>query len=159
MACAPEAHADTVPKFGPLNPNWIDTCPAAMSEIIIGMKNGLTRPGPFSSCTECWLSKVSMPPIPDPMSTPTRSRSSVSRSSPEVLSASWLATTNSLLRDVLQVGWDRMTTEQRDVVRLAALSQLLIEQRGMPQAMVAERAHDVLTAWHTHSPAAVASAP
>jgi hypothetical protein len=43
MAWAPEAQAETVQKFGPLSPNVIDTCPAAMSEIIIGMKNGLTR--------------------------------------------------------------------------------------------------------------------
>ena len=49
IACAPEAHAETVQKFGPLSPNWIDTWPAAMSEIIIGMKNGLTRRRPFWS--------------------------------------------------------------------------------------------------------------
>jgi len=31
----------------------METCPAAMSEIIIGMKNGLTRDGPRSSSTLC----------------------------------------------------------------------------------------------------------
>ena len=53
MACAPDAHAEVVEKLGPRRPNWMDTCPGAMSRIIIGMKNGLTRPGPFSISCEC----------------------------------------------------------------------------------------------------------
>ena len=64
-----------------------------MSEIIIGMKNGLTRSGPRSLSTRCWASNVSMPPIPEPRTTPIRSRSSESTSIPELWSASRLATT------------------------------------------------------------------
>jgi hypothetical protein len=41
-----------------------------MSEIIMGMKNGLTRDGPFSRRVRCWSSKVAIPPMPDPTTTP-----------------------------------------------------------------------------------------
>ena len=35
--------------FGPFALGQIDTCPAAILAIIIGIKKGLTRRGPFSS--------------------------------------------------------------------------------------------------------------
>ena len=72
-ACAPEAQAVTVQRFGPVRPNRIATCPAEAFAISAGTMNGLTRPGPFSSRTEyCWRS-VSMPPMPVAMTTPPRS--------------------------------------------------------------------------------------
>jgi hypothetical protein len=40
IACALVAHADTIAKFGPCASKRIDTTPAAMSEMNIGMKNG-----------------------------------------------------------------------------------------------------------------------
>src|SRR2546428_299242 len=43
-----------------------------MSEIIMGMKKGLMRFGPFSRRTRCWSSNVVIPPIPDPTITPNR---------------------------------------------------------------------------------------
>ena len=73
--CAARRRRRRCVKFGPLAPNWIETWPEAMLLIIIGMKNGLTRPGPFSTRFACCSSKVSMPPMPEPMITPTRSRS------------------------------------------------------------------------------------
>ena len=45
-----DAHADTIPKLGPRKPYIMDICPAAMSAIIFGIKNGLNR-GLFSGAT------------------------------------------------------------------------------------------------------------
>jgi hypothetical protein len=38
----------------------------------IGMRCGLTRRGPFSRRTSFWLSSVSAPPMPEPMTTASR---------------------------------------------------------------------------------------
>lgn len=43
MAFVEVAQADTVAKFGPLKPYFIDIIPAAISVINFGMKNGLNR--------------------------------------------------------------------------------------------------------------------
>jgi len=67
----PVAHAVTVQEFTPFAPKAIETCPVAISGIIIGMKNGLTRRAPFSNNVEYWFSNVSIPPIPEPIQTPT----------------------------------------------------------------------------------------
>jgi hypothetical protein len=53
-----------------------------MSGMNMGTKNGLTRPGPRSIMTRVCSSNVAIPPIPLPMSTPTRSESAGARSSP-----------------------------------------------------------------------------
>ena len=78
IACAPEAHAETVPKFGP-----------SQSELDRDLSRGHVRDhhrdeeradaarAPCSSRFACWSSNVSMPPMPEPMMTPTRSRSTV----------------------------------------------------------------------------------
>ena len=42
------AQAETAAQFGPLAPVIIDTTPGAPSTIIMLMKNGLMRSGPFS---------------------------------------------------------------------------------------------------------------
>src|SRR6185312_9123752 len=42
------AQAETAAQFGPFAPVMIETIPGAPSTIIILMKNGLTRLGPFS---------------------------------------------------------------------------------------------------------------
>ena len=44
-----EAQAETVVKFGPRRFHFIEMCPAAMSAIIFGMKNGLKRGVPSPS--------------------------------------------------------------------------------------------------------------
>ncbi len=49
--------------------------PAAMSMIIMGIKKGLTRLGPCCKRMACCFSKVPMPPIPLPTTTPAFSRS------------------------------------------------------------------------------------
>ena len=51
------------------------------------MKNGLTRRGPFSSISSVCSSKVAIPPIPVPMMTQIRVRSSAARSRPECFMA------------------------------------------------------------------------
>ena len=51
MALALVAQAETVAKFGPRAPIWIDTKPAAMSVMNMVMKKGLTRSGPLSKST------------------------------------------------------------------------------------------------------------
>ncbi|EAL13276.1 hypothetical protein protein [Bacillus cereus G9241] len=56
----------------PFAPVAIDTWPAAISGIIIGTKNGLTRRGPFSVKILNCSSYVSIPPIPEPIHTPIR---------------------------------------------------------------------------------------
>ena len=49
MALAEDAQAETVAKFGPLKPYFMEIIPGAMSEIIFGMKNGLNRGVPLPS--------------------------------------------------------------------------------------------------------------
>ena len=51
--------------------------------IIIGMVKGETREGDFSSRLRCWVSSVMRPPMPLPTMQPKRSRSTLSRSTPE----------------------------------------------------------------------------
>src|SRR5690606_5470096 len=75
MALAPEAQAVTRVVLGPRNPNWMAVWPAAMLAIIMGTKNGLTRPGPRSSRTWNCSTRVSIPPMPEPSTTPTCSGS------------------------------------------------------------------------------------
>jgi hypothetical protein len=48
--------------------------PAEISGMNIGMKNGLTRFGPCSMSLRCCSSKVAMPPMPLPKTTPKRLR-------------------------------------------------------------------------------------
>ena len=48
MACAPVEQAVTTAWFGPLKPNRMLTCPLTRLISEPGMKNGLTRFGPFS---------------------------------------------------------------------------------------------------------------
>eukprot|EP00727_Mastigamoeba_balamuthi_P007732 m51a1_g358 hypothetical protein (405) ;mRNA; r:583712-585422 len=66
--------------------------------------------------------------------------------------AAWLNTANPLQRQIMQIGWDAMSAEQRDAVRLAAVTQLLMEQRGLPQQAASDRSRAVLTQWHARSP-------
>jgi hypothetical protein len=71
-----------------LNPNVIETSPDAISEIIIGMKKGLTRETPLFSMLRCWDSNVSIPPTPEPSSTPIRFGSMTESPSPACATAS-----------------------------------------------------------------------
>ena len=70
IAFAPEAHAVTVEFVGPLAPKRMLTSPVNMLMIIIGIKKGLILVAPFSIKTVCWFSSVSIPPIPEPITTP-----------------------------------------------------------------------------------------
>jgi hypothetical protein len=69
----------------------IETFPEAMLPSIIGTKNGETRFGPLPSIVSVPDSKVSMPPIPVPMRTPTRV-GSAAMSTPDCATASRAAT-------------------------------------------------------------------
>ena len=72
MACAPVVQAVATAEFGPFAPSRTETCPAARLMIEERMKNGDTRSGPRSSRVRCSRSITSNPPIPLPMTTPTR---------------------------------------------------------------------------------------
>ena len=43
MAFVAVAQAETVAKFGPRKPYLMEICPAAISEMILGIKKGLKR--------------------------------------------------------------------------------------------------------------------
>ena len=75
MACSPEAQAEVVHRFGPLAPTAMDTWPAAMLAIMVGMKKGEIRDGPWASSLVWVASRVSRPPRPQPMMTPTEAAS------------------------------------------------------------------------------------
>lgn len=60
------AQAVVTGKQGPVAWKRMAMLPAAMLAIIMGMKWGDTRRGPFSSSFWCSAAKVSNPPIPDP---------------------------------------------------------------------------------------------
>src|SRR6266850_3987305 len=81
MAWLPVAHAVTTEELGPLAPKRIETSPAAMLTMSIGMTNGDTRSGPFSFRTFSPSISVLMPPMPEPMSTPKRVLSTLAGSS------------------------------------------------------------------------------
>src|SRR5699024_12487826 len=69
----PDAQAVTEQDFNPLAPVLMETCPAAMSGINIGTKYLLSRLYPLSINLLTCFSYVSIPPIPQPIHTPTRS--------------------------------------------------------------------------------------
>ncbi|MNN97971.1 hypothetical protein D3C81_2172440 [compost metagenome] len=80
--------------LGPLAPVIMEIWPEAMLAIIIGIKNGLTRLGPFSIRMVCCSSQVCRPPMPEPTYTPTRSGSAFSPIfKPASFNAAWLVTT------------------------------------------------------------------
>ncbi len=91
-AWVPVAQAETIPKLGPRAPYSIATSPAHMLPISDGIVKGETLRGPRSARTRSWFSKVYMPPIPEPMMTPTRSPSSFAMSRPESATACFAAT-------------------------------------------------------------------
>ncbi|OPZ97639.1 MAG: hypothetical protein BWY70_01433 [Bacteroidetes bacterium ADurb.Bin408] len=93
MALADDAQAEVVVKLGPVKPYFMEMWPAAISDIILGMKNGLKR-GISLPLTYPMTSskKVVIPPMPDPQITPMRSRSVASRFSPLSFMASSVET-------------------------------------------------------------------
>ncbi len=94
MAWAPVAQAVTTEWLGPLKPWRIETWPDARLIRAEGMKNGLTRRGPFSFSSMAVSAMVASPPIPEPMITPVRSRASSSGGTqPESRTASSAAAT------------------------------------------------------------------
>ena len=91
MAWAAEAQAVVMAELGPFSPKRIETLPAAALHISLGIVNGLTRSGPFSSSFFAPVSNSSIPPMPVPMIVPHRQGSSFWKSSPESLTASIVA--------------------------------------------------------------------
>jgi hypothetical protein len=81
------AQAVTMHMFGPRRPHSMEIMPLAMLAIIIGMVKGETRDGLFLMSAECWVSRVSSPPMPLPTMTPTRVVSILSISMPESAAA------------------------------------------------------------------------
>ena len=75
IACAPLEHADTTPYVCPCRPCLIATAAAAAFGMYCGMPSGETIFAPLSRITSCWVSTVSIPPIPVAMTQPTRSES------------------------------------------------------------------------------------
>ncbi len=75
MAWPLEAHAVTVHSFGPVKPNSMARDPAAAFGIIMAMSDGLTKRGPRFSMAVCSSSHRPIPPIPLPMTMPTRAGS------------------------------------------------------------------------------------
>jgi len=66
MACATEAARETVQKLGSAGPERDRVCPAAIVGDLIGMK-GRDAPRSLLDQRTCCVSKVSMPPIPEPI--------------------------------------------------------------------------------------------
>ncbi len=96
IAWAEPAHAETVAKLGPLEPMSIATRPDAMLGSVIGTTNGDSLLGPLVMSVSVPCSNVSIPPMPVPTSTPTRSAiGAISR--PAWDTASRVATTASWL--------------------------------------------------------------
>ena len=93
MASEPLEQADVVQRFMPLTPSAIDIWAAAMSDIIIGARKGLTLPGPFSTSTFACSYIVFSPPMPLPTITPISCSLLSSILSPESFTASMLAAT------------------------------------------------------------------
>ncbi len=73
IACAPVVQAVIVARFGPFAPYLIETWPDVMFAMSPGMKNGENLSGPPSHTRRCWLSISGRPPMPEPMTTATRS--------------------------------------------------------------------------------------
>ena len=66
------AQAVVMHMFGPMKPNSVAIMPVAMFVIIMGMRKGLTRPGPLLRRTSYCVSMVLRPPMPLPTMTPMR---------------------------------------------------------------------------------------
>ena len=78
MLWAPAAQAVVMVSEGPCQPRRMETAAAPALDIIIGTNRGDTRRGPFSPNTRIWVSRVSNPPTPVPITTPDRPGSGVS---------------------------------------------------------------------------------
>ncbi len=87
MASEPLEQAEVMHMLGPLTPRAMDICAAAMSDIIIGARKGLTRSGPFSTRILACSKRVVRPPMPLPMKTPMSSQLELSMVRPAFLTA------------------------------------------------------------------------
>lgn len=72
MQCRPVVQAVTMAMFGPLKPNFIDTCPEIMLMIEAGTKKGVMRRGPRLVSSVCVSSISGKPPMPEPITQPMR---------------------------------------------------------------------------------------
>ena len=88
MLWAPAAQAVVTVSEGPCHPMRMETAAAPALDIIIGTRRGETRRGPFSPKTRIWVSRVSRPPTPVPITTPERPGSaSISPASSRAMAA------------------------------------------------------------------------
>ena len=94
MACADEAHAETVAKLGPRKPYLMEMTPPGILTIILVMRKGLKRGVPSPSVKNSFISlkKWVTPPMPEVSMTPTSSKSVFSEVMPESAMASSAAT-------------------------------------------------------------------
>ena len=76
MACAPVEQAVTTAWLGPFRPYLMLTCPLTKLISAPGIKKGDTRRGPFSFSNTAVSAIEFNPPMPDPIITPVRNRSS-----------------------------------------------------------------------------------
>ena len=91
IAWAPVEQAVTTAWLGPRNPYRIETWPAARLIRQDGMKNGLSRRGPFSAMILAPFSIPCRPPMPEPIVTPVRSWDSASSGFHSESSTAWAA--------------------------------------------------------------------
>ena len=82
MQCRPVVQAVAMARFGPLKPNFIDTCPATMLTMEAGTKNGEMRRAPRAVNSPCVSSIIGRPPMPEPITQPMRVASSSPSASP-----------------------------------------------------------------------------
>src|SRR5262245_56734759 len=88
IALAAEAQAVATAMFGPRRPKWMEIWPEAAFTMSFGITNGLMRLGPSFMRRVCCSSYSLRPPMPLPIMTPERVRSSLAKSSPLSLTAS-----------------------------------------------------------------------
>ena len=91
IACAPVEQAVTTAWFGPCRPKRIEIWPLARLMSADGMKNGLTRRGPPFSRMSVVSAMALSPPMPEPIMTPARSRSSSFAGSKPESRIAWVA--------------------------------------------------------------------
>ena len=110
MASLPLEQAEVVQKLGPLIPRSMETCPEAMSVIIMGTRKGLIRDGPLSRSTLNCSASVISPPMPLPITVPTSpalssviSRPDWAAASRAAMTANW--TNRSIRRAALRSRW------------------------------------------------------
>src|SRR5438477_5088003 len=151
IACAPLEHAVTTAWLGPENPYLMDTWPEARLIRFDGMKKGETRRGPFSWSVMTPSMMPGSPPIPDPISTPVRSRFSASSGFQPESSTACIAAVIAKTMNSSILRWSLGGTHSSALKRPEAVS-----PRGTTPAIFAGRS-DTSNAWMAAMPDWLAS--